>query len=65
MSNLLKRVFTIFMTIVFVQIAFEVGEEEKSFIVSPFKFFGIAFVLSIVSGLISHWIDKRKKEAKD
>lgn len=65
MNNLLKEIIMLFVTIVLSNVLVEFAAEEKgNFLTEPFKFFGIAFILSIIGGFILNWM-KNRTETKE
>lgn len=64
MSSLIKEIITLFIIIIFSNVIVELGEEEKNFMVKPFRFFGTALMLSFIGGFIINRVKSRKKEKK-
>ena len=65
MSSLIKEIITLFIIIIFSNVIVELGEDEKIFMVKPFRFFGTALILSIIGGFIINRIHNSIKEKKD
>jgi Cu/Ag efflux pump CusA len=57
MNRLLKEIVFMFLLIVFSNMITEIGEEQKVYLTKPLKFFGGAFVLSIIGGYLSYRIN--------
>ena len=57
MNKLVREILILFVIIVFANMMSEIGEEQKIYLTKPLKFFGGAFISSIIGGFIMYKIN--------
>lgn len=63
MKEIIKEIIGLFIIITISCIIAELGDEEQSVLTNPLKFFGVMLGMSIIGGLITHWIKSKTKQA--
>lgn len=64
MNKIVKEIILLFIVVVFANMVVEFGEEEKSYLTNPVKFFGVALGVSIIGGFINHWVKSKQNTPK-
>jgi hypothetical protein len=56
MKKIIKEILILFIIIVLTNMLIEIGDEQKSYLTKPLRFFGSAVVISIIAGYVTYRI---------